>query len=625
MASPIVISVLANASQANSTLNQTATLTQRVGGKFRAMELPAVAALGAIGVGAKQAIDAASDLSETVSKTGQVFGPQAKEIEKFAARAEQALGQSKTAALDAASTFGIIAQSAGLSGKAAADFSKQYVTLASDMASFNNTSPEEAVTAIGAAMRGEAEPIRKYGVLLDDATLRNRALKLGLIDSVKTALTPQQKALAASKEIMAQTTKAQGDFARTSDGAANKSRILAAQQENLKAKIGKGLLPVYIRLQGILATVLTFFSKHQTTAKILIGTVAALAAGVLLVNAAMAVAAAATATYNAITLISETIEKRRAASLLGTRVGLLALSVQTVATSAVTKAAAAAQWLLNAAMSANPIGLVVIAIVALVAAFIYAWKNSETFRTIVLAVFNAIRNGVMAAVNAVVGFVRSHWRLLLVILTGPIGAAALLIAANWGRITAGARNMYSGVRSALGNVVSYVKGIPGRIKNALGNLGGLLHGAGSAVIQGLIGGINAKVDELMNLAGSIANRVKDKIKGALKINSPAKVMIPLGSAIPEGLAVGIRDGEKYVTTVLGRVSRGISNTSIGQPNFGYGLDDKGKPDMFGSAPTQTVNHYYITVEVTDSMSPAEQGRKFAKAIKEYERTQGAGR
>ena len=194
------------------------------------------------------AVGAASDLNETVAKTGQIFGQEALPgLEAFAEGAAESLGQSKQQALDAAATFGVFGKSAGLAGEPLADFSRQMVTLTSDMASFSNTTPEEAIEAVGAALRGEAEPIRKYGVLLDDATLRQRALKLGLIATTTEALTPQQKVLAAQAEILAQTSDAQGDFARTSDGLANQQRILAAEFENAKTSLGEVLLPVILK------------------------------------------------------------------------------------------------------------------------------------------------------------------------------------------------------------------------------------------------------------------------------------------------------------------------------------------------------------------------------------------
>lgn len=210
-----------------------------------------VAAIAATAAGAafavkygKDAIVAASNLAETVSKVGVIFGDSAREVEKFAAQAASTLGQSKQQALDAAATFAIFGKSAGLAGDDLVKFSTDFTSLASDLASFNNTSPQDAILAIGSALRGEAEPLRRYGVLLDDASLRQAALELGIVSTTKNALTPQQKVLAAQELIFRQTGDAQGDFARTSDGLANSQRILAAQLDNVKTTIGTALLPI---------------------------------------------------------------------------------------------------------------------------------------------------------------------------------------------------------------------------------------------------------------------------------------------------------------------------------------------------------------------------------------------
>jgi len=210
-----------------------------------------VAAVGAAAVGAFSAasfiaIQRASDLNETISKSQQIFGAASREIETFASGAATALGQTKQQAIDAAATFGIFGKAAGLSGTELATFSTEFVTLASDLASFNNTSPEEAIQAIGAALRGEAEPIRRFGVLLNDAALKSAAMEMGIYNGTG-ALTAQQKVLAATEVIFQQTSDAQGDFARTSDGLANQQRILKAQFDNISATLGQLLLPYFLR------------------------------------------------------------------------------------------------------------------------------------------------------------------------------------------------------------------------------------------------------------------------------------------------------------------------------------------------------------------------------------------
>ena len=213
----------------------------------------AVAGIGVVGVaGALKAIDAASDLEEAISKAGVLFGDGADEVERFAEGAAKALGQSKQEAIDAAATFAIFGKSAGLAGDDLVGFSTDFVELASDLASFNNTSPQDAVDAIGAALRGESEPLRRYGVLLNDATLKAEALALGIYDG-EGALTAQQKVLAAEQAIYKQTADAQGDFARTSDGLANKQRILRAQLANVTTEIGSKLLPIALQIANFFA------------------------------------------------------------------------------------------------------------------------------------------------------------------------------------------------------------------------------------------------------------------------------------------------------------------------------------------------------------------------------------
>lgn len=203
----------------------------------------------------KNSVAAASDLNESTSKMGVIFGDAKADIVAFGKDSAGALGMSKQAAYDAASTFGVMGKAAGLTGRDLAAFSTKMVGLSSDLASFYNSSPEEAIDAIGAAMRGESEPIRRFGVLLDDTTLRSRAMKMGLIATTKEALTPQNKALAAQAEILAQTTDAQGDFARTGDGLANSQRTLSGAVQDLEASMGETLLPTMTKVVGGLADI----------------------------------------------------------------------------------------------------------------------------------------------------------------------------------------------------------------------------------------------------------------------------------------------------------------------------------------------------------------------------------
>lgn len=181
-------------------------------------------------------ISAASDLSESMSKVGVVFGDNQQQILNWADGAATALGQSKQQALEAAGTFGNLFTALGLGGQQSADMSMNVVNLASDLASFNNINPTEALDALRAGLTGETEPLKRLGVNMNEATLKAKGLELGLIKGSE-ALSPAAKAQAAYALIMEQTGSAQGDFARTSDGLANQQRIMAAQFEDTKASL----------------------------------------------------------------------------------------------------------------------------------------------------------------------------------------------------------------------------------------------------------------------------------------------------------------------------------------------------------------------------------------------------
>jgi hypothetical protein len=266
---------------------QLETTGQKAQFALKKAALPATAALAGLAAAAGPAISAASDLGENLSKVNVIFGEGAAEVEKFAASAAKSMGQSKNAVLTAAGTFGTFGKAAGLTGKDLAGFSNDFTALASDLASFNNTTPEQAVQAIGAALRGESEPLRQYGVLLNDASLKAAALELGIYDG-SGALTDQQKILAAQKVIFEQTTDAQGDFARTSDGLANSQRTLTAQMENLQVSIGQALLPVVEAILPLVQSFAAWAADNPQTFLAIAGAIGAVAAAIVVTNIAMA-------------------------------------------------------------------------------------------------------------------------------------------------------------------------------------------------------------------------------------------------------------------------------------------------------------------------------------------------
>ena len=198
---------------------------------------------------AKASIGAASDLEESISKTDQVFRDNANTIKDWSDDSATSFGLSQQAALENASTLGNLFTAMEVDSKSASTMSMRLVELGSDLASFNNLSggTEEALVALRAGLVGEVEPLRRMGVQLSAAAVEAKALELGLAAST-AQLTSQDKVMARYQLILEQTTTAQGDFQRTSDGLANQQRILASQWQDMQATIGQGLIPVVIEV-----------------------------------------------------------------------------------------------------------------------------------------------------------------------------------------------------------------------------------------------------------------------------------------------------------------------------------------------------------------------------------------
>ena len=247
------VTVTGDARSLNRTLAQVDRTVGKTGdrlGKFGVVGARALAGIGAVAGGAAAAgiwksTQAASDLGEQINKTNVVFRGSEKGIQAWAKTTGTSIGISQRAALEAAGVFGNMLVPMGFARKEAAGMSKNMVELAADMASFNNADPTEVLDSLRAGLSGETEPLRRFGVFLNDARLKQEALNMGLKNAIGSngALTANAKAQATYSLILKDTADAQGDFKNTSDSLANVQRTLKAQVEDAGASIGKFFLP----------------------------------------------------------------------------------------------------------------------------------------------------------------------------------------------------------------------------------------------------------------------------------------------------------------------------------------------------------------------------------------------
>jgi hypothetical protein len=306
------------------------------------------AAIGWIG----GAISGGSDLNETINKSTTIFGENAGAIERWADNAAINVGMAKGEALAAAAGFGDMFLQLGFTGSAAADMSKSVVQAAADLGSFSNLETADVTERISAAFRGEYDSLQAVIPNINAARVETEAMAA----SGKTAaseLTAQEKAAAVLAIVQKDGARAMGDFARTSDDYANSSKIATAQLADLQAEVGTALLPTMTDLMTLVRdqVIPVFQGAAQWFGDNIdlikgVGMAVGVAAGTFLVlNGAVSV-------YNGIMGVYR----------------------------AITTAGSVAQWALNAAMNANPIGIVIGLISLLVGAIVWVATQTTFFQ-----------------------------------------------------------------------------------------------------------------------------------------------------------------------------------------------------------------------------------------------------
>ena len=208
-----------------------------------AVGMGALFAAPAILGGLNSMISGASDLNETINKSSVIFGKNAAGIDAWAKGAASSMGLSREQALNAAAGFGDMFSQIGFSGDAAAKMSKGVVQMSADLGSFNNLGTDDVANRISAAFRGEYDSLQTLIPNINAARVEQQAMATTGKKNAKE-LTAQEKAAAVLAIVNKDGARAMGDFARTSDGVANKQKILSARMADARAKFGAVLLPV---------------------------------------------------------------------------------------------------------------------------------------------------------------------------------------------------------------------------------------------------------------------------------------------------------------------------------------------------------------------------------------------
>jgi len=253
------------------------------------------------GVGAAMAapfalsIKAASDMQETMNKFDVVFAGNTEAMKKWGDNFAGEVGRSQEQVARFLSGTQDLLVPIGFETGAAEQMSKDLTALAVDLASFNNLSDDAVLRDLHAAMTGSGEVMKKYGVIVSEAAVKQEMLNSGL--DPKTA-TDQQKVMARMAIIMRGTTAAQGDALRSAGSYANQMKRLNAVFDDTKVTLGSAVLPLVTDLvtavAGAVKVAGEWISKNQGVALSLAkgaAAVLALGVGLLIVSKLLALAA----------------------------------------------------------------------------------------------------------------------------------------------------------------------------------------------------------------------------------------------------------------------------------------------------------------------------------------------
>lgn len=187
--------------------------------------------------------NAAGNVEEDMNKANVVFGDSAAVVQAFAKDMEREMGKSRHEVVRFAASVQDILVPLGLLRGFAANVSQEVVKLAIDVASFNNALDADVMRDFNSAIVGNHETVRKYGIVISEARLKQVAFSEGIIEAGQT-LTDQQKILARIAILQKDSADAADDAKETFFSFNNQMKALNTEIENTRIVIGQMLMPV---------------------------------------------------------------------------------------------------------------------------------------------------------------------------------------------------------------------------------------------------------------------------------------------------------------------------------------------------------------------------------------------
>lgn len=500
-------------------------------------------AAGAFGAIATKSTLAAADLEQSTGAVEAVFKHTADQVKDFASRSATAVGLTKNEYQELATTIGSQLKNGGTSIDELAGKTDELIGLGADMSAMFGGTTAEAVAALSSALKGERDPIERYGVTLKQAMIDAKAAALGFTDTSSSAA--QQAATLAL--IMEQTADAHGAFAREGDTLSHQIQVLKANFGDFTAELGTIFLPVATRAAS-------WLNEHFTPAAAalktwitdrLVPAVKDLAARFQADLLPRLKEACAAFKNEVLPVLKEVIAwiKTHGPPAIKAFIAVLRDWGPTILAAAaalkvfyegfqlvqriirIIKLLQTAVKALNLALSANPIMLIVLAVAALAAGLVYAYQHCENFRTAVQTAWAAIKDAAQPVVewftttvipglkqlwDGLVEVVRAAWELIQAYWEQygrPVAEFIISVfqgvAEQWHTIWDGIQTYWQGLWDVLYAVVSTILGV--------------IHGVITTVTGLITGDWHQAWDGVREIFSSVWEGIKGVISGALEM------------------------------------------------------------------------------------------------------------
>lgn len=367
------VRIISDAKKAVSGLKETKSGIENLeSGLGKIAPAAAAASAGVVALG-KSFVDAASERQQALGAMESVFLDADRQgwfdLLDASQTAAKEMGISIAEFDNFAALIGSQLKNLGVESDQLGSTSIQLIQMGADLSSMFGGTAADAIQALSAALRGETDPVERYGISIKKSDINARLAAEGLDELEGEALkaAETQTLLAMLTE---QSTDAQGNFARETDTAAGAMQIASAQWRDAKEDLGAQLLPIVVAVAQRLGEFTTHLGDHMDAIHLAMGLVLGFT-GVI---------------------------------------GVLAGAVKTI--KILVDTWKFSQIALNAVMAGNPFAICTIAVVALVAALVTAYQKSETFRIVVQVAGIAIKKAWEVVFRAIMKVIEPIVRLI---------------------------------------------------------------------------------------------------------------------------------------------------------------------------------------------------------------------